>query len=192
MAQGGGKGAVLVAAAAALIGGAAAGWLAGRATAPKPPPPPRYVNPLGEVFRDENLVLKGKDGVRDTYRVVEVGEETVLLSVGKETPGAAATARQLRVARSFWGALVILGGDIDPALAESTVRDFVVTSATPEDLRVESLDRTFHCWRIEGMRSRVGAMTYWITDELPCHGVAKIAAARNEIVVEGFGFGKGR
>jgi hypothetical protein len=193
MASGGGRGAILGAAVASLLAGGAAGWLAGRASVPPPPPPPFYANPLGEVARDEVLVLKGDDGIRDTYRVVEVTGETVLLAVGKEAPGQAATTRQLRVARSFWGALVILGGDIDPASAEASVRDFVVKSATPEDVRVESLGRTFHCWRIEGMRKGSGPTTYWITDELPVHGIVKMSSGKGvSSVVEGFEFGKGR
>ncbi len=194
MAMAGGRfAAVAGAATVALVLGVAAGWLAARASTPPPPPPPSYVNPLADAKKGEILVLDNRDGVKDTFRVVEAMDQVVLLAVEKAPPGMPATVRQWGVARSFWGALVILGGDIDEATAESTVRDLVVRSAEPANLFVASINRTLRCWKISAKHRVWGEMSIWISDELPVHGIARIEDAKGmKCEVSGFSFGEGR
>src|SRR5258706_10193966 len=92
MAMAGGRfAAVAGAATVALVLGVAAGWLAARASTPPPPPPPSYVNPLADAKKGEILVLDNRDGVKDTFRVVEAMDQVVLLAVEKAPPGMPAT-----------------------------------------------------------------------------------------------------
>jgi hypothetical protein len=194
MSSGAGRAAVIGAAAMALAAGAAAGWLAARSTVPPPPPPPVYVNPLADAKKDEVLVWGSPDGATEAYRVLEGSHpQTVLLSVETVTKGGPSTTRQFRVARSFFGTFIILDGDIPPDLAEASLRDFVIEKAEHADLRVESLDRTFRCLRISGTYQNKDPRVYWVTDELPVHGIARIEGNRGvRYEVKSFSFGPGR
>jgi len=193
MSLGGGRAALLGAFVAGLALGAAAGWLAARATVPPPPPPPLYRNPLADARKDEVLVYATPEGDTQAYRVDEADRDTVLLSVQNFPKAGPGGTRHFRAARTFFGTLVILEGDIDPGQAEAALQDFVIESAVFEDLRVESLDRTFHCWKVTGRYRSLEARTYWITDELPVHGVARIDGPRGKrYEVKSFSFGKGK
>jgi len=194
MSSGAGKAAVIGAAAMALAVGAAAGWLAARSTVPPPPPVPVYVNPLADAKKDEVLVWASPDGATQAYRVLEGNNPlTVLLSVEDVATGGPSTTRQLRVARSFFGVFFILEGDIPPDLAQAAGRDFVLTSAEPAELRVEALDRTFRCWKFSGHYKSGDPRIYWVTDELPVHGIARIEGNRGvRFEVKSFSFGPGR
>lgn len=188
-----GKAAILGVAVAALAVGAGGGWIAGRATVPAPPPPPAYVNPLADAAEDEVLVLASPDGGTQAYRVMDAFPDSVLLSVQDLSSAGTTSTRQFRAARAFFAALVILEGDIDPEVAQATVRDFIVLRAVPEDLLVESLGRTFHCWKVTGRYRTLEERTYWITDELPVHGIARIDGSRGKrYEVQSFSFGKGK
>jgi hypothetical protein len=193
MAGAGGRIAVAAAAAVALVLGAAAGWIAARASMPPPPPPPAFVNPLADAKKGEVLVLTSNDGVVDTYRVLETTDETVLLSDEKAPAGQPAFARQLRVARSYWGAFIILGGDVDPLTAEAAARDLVVVGAVPENLFVETLGRSLRCWKVSARHRVWGDVTIWLSDELPVHGYVRMDTVKGKkCEVTGFSFGEGR
>ena len=189
----GGKAALLAVAAAALAAGGGLGWIAGRASIPAPTPPPTYVNPLADAARDEMLVWVAPDGATQAYRVEDAFPDSVQLSVEDISTTGKSSTRRLRVARAFLAALVILEGDIDPEVAAATVRDFIVEKAVPEDLRVESLNRTFRCTKVTGRYRTLEERTYWITDELPVHGIARIDGSRGKrFEVQSFSFGKGK
>lgn len=193
MAAGSGKAALFGVAVAALAVGVGVGWIAGRATIPPPPPHPSYVNPLANAAKDEVLVLAGPDGATQAYRVMDAFPDSVLLSVEDISTAGTTSVRQFRAARAFFAALVILEGDIDPEVAQATVRDFIVERADFEDLLVESLGRTFHCWKVTGRYRTLEERTYWITDELPVHGIARIDGSRGKrFEVRSFSFGKGK
>src|SRR5688572_9322580 len=190
---GSGKAAILAAAVAALAVGGGLGWLAGRASIPVPVPPPTYVNPLADAARDEVLLWKAPDGSTQAYRVEDAFPDSVQLSVVDVSTEGKSSTRRMRVARAFLAALVILEGDVDPEVAEATVRDFIVEKAVPEDLFVESLNRTFHCTKVTGRYRTLEERTYWITDELPVHGIARIDGSRGKrFEVRSFSFGKGK
>ncbi len=189
----GGRWKVAAAAAVAFALGAAAGWLVARASVPPPPPPPVFVNPLADAKKGEVLVVTNNDGIVDSYRVLETTNETVLLSIEKAAPGQTATVRQMRMARSFWGAFLILGGDVDPATAEAAARDLVVVRAVPENLLVATLGRTFRCMKITANHRVWGEETIWISDELPVHGLVRMDTVKGKkCEVTGFSFGEGR
>ena len=169
-------------AAAAVAAGFAGGWVAGRASIPAPPPPPSFVNPFARVKVGESLVLKLMGGSQlQQFRVLEVDDQTVLLSVETLPLGGTPSRMQMRVARTFWGAFIIIEGDVDPQAAMATAKDFTMESATPDDLYVEPLHRTFHCWKVTGRHRVLLEMTYWITDELPVHGVLRIDTTRGKV-----------
>lgn len=190
MPAGTGKAAILGAAAAALAVGFGAGWIAGRATVPPPPPPQVYVNPLADAKEKEVLLLAGPDGATQGYRVTGASSDSVQLSVEDITPDGRSSVRNFRAARSFLATLVILDGDVPPDVAEATVRDFIVERAVFEDLRVDSLERTFHCLKVTGHYRSVENRTYWITDELPVHGIARVDGSRGKrFEVRSFSFG---
>ncbi len=188
-----GKAAVFGFAAAALAVGGGLGWIAGRASIPAPPALPVYVNPLENAAKDEVLVLEGPDKATQAYRVQDAFPDSVQLSVEDISTAGVSSTRRFRAGRAFLAALVILEGDIDPEVAEATVRDFIVVRAVPEDLFVESLGRTFHCTKVTGRYRTLEERTYWITDELPVHGIARIDGARGKrFEVRSFSFGKGK
>jgi hypothetical protein len=191
MADGFGKGALAGALAAGLALGAAGGWVAGRtaAEAGRLPPPPAFVNPLADAVRGESLVLKqAGTGTLKSYLVREAGPEDLLLAEEHAPKDLPRGVKEFRVARNFFGALVILEGDLDPETARATVRDFVLERAEADLLRVEDLGRTFRCWRFRGRHRVAGEMTVWVTDELPVHGVARIDGPRGKLwEVSGFG-----
>lgn len=190
MASGGGRAAVIGAAVGALAIGAATGWLAAKSTIPPPPPPAFYRNPLADAAKDEVLVLTSPDGDTQAYRVKEASRDTVLLSVETVSRAGESTVQELRVARTFFGSLVILEGDIDPEQAQGTVRDFVIENMVPEELLVPSLERTLHCWKMTGTYRGMEPRTYWISDELPVHGIARIDGTRGKrYEVKSFSFG---
>lgn len=193
MAGSGGTGAVAVAAIAALAAGAAGGWVAGRASFEPPPPPRAYVNPLADAKKNEVLVLVSPDGGTQAYTLMDGDGETVMISAEDVAKEGASSVRRFRAARTFVGALTILDGDIEPALAASTLRDFVVEKMEPDDLRVESLDRTFRCWKVSGRYRNLEDRTYWITEELPVHGIVRMDGPRGKrYEVRSFSFGKGK
>jgi hypothetical protein len=190
MPAGGGKAALAGVALAALAAGFGTGWIAGRATLP---PPPASTASLADAKKDEVLLLAGPDGATQGYRVTEAYPDSVQLSVEDIAPDGRSSVRRFRAARSFLATLVILDGDIPPDMAEATVRDFIVERAVFEDLRVDSLERTFHCLKVTGHYRTVEDRTYWITDELPVHGIARIDGSHGKrFEVRSFSFGKGK
>ena len=185
---------IAAAATAGLVLGAAAGWLAARGRAAAPPPStPGYVNPLADAKKDETLVLvRSGDGTREIFRVIEASPETLLVSVETAPVGEAARTRQLRVARTFVGPFVVLEGDMDPASAAAAVTDFVLERIDPDTRFVESLGRPVRCWKFSGRHRLHGTMTWWVTEELPVHGVVRIETPRGKFDLGGFGWGPGR
>lgn len=189
MADGGGRLAVVAVAVASLAAGIAAGWLGGRASLPPPPPPPTYLNPLRDAVKGETLVhVRPADKASVTYRVLGVEAGTVHLSVEYGAPGSPPTTREVHVARSCFGPLVILEGDVPADYVDTSVKEFQLVSAVPEDLRVESVGRTFHCWKFVGESRTFGAMTYWVSDEVPVHGVVRVTTSKGlQWDLHGFG-----
>lgn len=192
MPSGGGRAAMVGAVAAGLAAGAVLGWFGARFTTPPPPTPPAaaFRNPLADAARDEVLVWGSPDGDTQAYRVVEGDRSTVLLSVETVSRDGKGDVVQFRAARSFMANLNILEGDIPADLATASVRDLVVTGMVQEDLRVPALDRTFHCWKVSGVYRGMEPRTFWVTDELPVHGVARIDGTRGmRYEVKSFSFG---
>ena len=187
----GSRGAVLLAALAALAAGAGAGWVAGRRSAVVPPPaPPVYVNPLADAKRGEFLAMKRSDGTRQMYRVVEEQPDTVLLDLETAPAVGAPDHRQARVGRTFLGVFAFIEGDVDALAAEANLRDFRLETMEPVDMAVPALGRTLHCWRIAGQHRVLGPMTFWVSDELPVHGLVRVETARLKTDVTSFDWGR--
>ncbi len=165
-------------AAAGVVLGLAGGWVAGRASVPPPPPPEPLRNPLADAKKGETLLLRRADGQTTLYRVLAAEEDSILLSEETTPPGGAATRREVRVARTYLGFFIILEGDVDPAEADAAARDFTLDEAVPETLFSEALGRSFRCWRIRGRHRVRGELTFWITPELPVHGLLRADAPR--------------
>lgn len=175
---------------AAGVAGFAGGWIAGRQSVPAPPPPAPYVNPLAVVKGGESLVLRSSFGTRTRYRVLGIDDDSVLLSVETLAPGQPATQREMRVSRSFFGFLIILEGDVDPAAAEATARDFRLDSVVPDRIAVGALGRTLDCWKVTGSHRAQGALTYWISDAMPVHGLLRVDSPRGTVwELESYGGG---
>jgi hypothetical protein len=169
--------------AAGCVLGGAAGWVGGRTLGvPPAPPPSAYRNPLVDAVRGEALVhARPGDGARVVYRVLQAEAQAVLLSVETEVPGEPPLRQEIRIARSFFGPLLVLEGDVDPRAAAAGLRDFVLESATPETIAVEGTGRSYPCWRFTGSHRVQGTMTFWVSDEVPVHGVVRVDTARGRI-----------
>lgn len=180
-------------AAAALAAGFAGGWVAGRADLPPAPPPPVFVNPLADAGKGETLLLATPDGTRELIRVEEAAEDSLLLSVRTIVPGTPDRVREIRVARIYLGFFQLIEGDVDPASAAAAARNFVVESMEPADLRLEGLERTVRCWKVEGTYRGGEPRVFWISAEFPVHGLLRADGARGKAwEIESFGFGEGR
>ena len=189
MAEGGGRLAVVAIAGAALAAGIAAGWLGGRASFPPPPPPPTFFNPLRDAVKGETLVhVRPADRATVSYRVLQVEAATVHLAVEYGAPGSPETTREVRVARASFGPLVILEGDVPAEYLAMSIKEFQLQSATPEDLRIDSVGTTFHCWKFVGQSPLFGATTIWVSDQVPVHGVVRVATSKGtQWDLHGFG-----
>lgn len=179
MAEGSGRLAVVAIAGAALAAGIAAGWLGGRASLPPPPPPPTYWNPLRDAVKGETLVhYRAMDRATASYRVDQADAETVLLTVEYGAPNSPPSTRQIRVARASFGPCIVLEGDVDPEMIVTGMRQFALQSASPEDVRIEAIGRTFRCWKFVGETRTLGTVTYWVSDEVPVTGVVRVSSAK--------------
>ncbi len=180
-------------AAAALAAGFAGGWVAGRADLPPAPPPDVFVNPLADAKEGETLLLVTPDGTRELTRVEEVAEDSLLLSVRTIVRGTPDRVREIRVAKTYLGFFLLIEGDVDPASAAAAVRNFVVESMEPADLRLENLDRTVRCWKVRGTFRGGEPRVFWISAGFPVHGLLRADGARGKAwEIESFEFEEGR
>jgi hypothetical protein len=188
----GGRWATAGAIAAGLLAGGAGGWVAGRLSAQTPPPPPAvYVNPLADAHRGENVFYVRNDGARVQYRVEEESPDTVLLVEETSPKGQPSTRNEIRVSRTFFGPLIILGGTVNAAAAESALVDFQLQRAEQETIRVDALGRSLRCWKFAGSHKVQGSLTFWISEELPVHGLVRVETARGRALeIGGYSFGK--
>jgi hypothetical protein len=176
---------------AGLAAGISGGWVAGRASLPAPAPPDVFVNPLAEVTRGESVTLAMADGTREVFSVKEVADDSVLLLQTRETPGLPPVVREFRAARTYAGFFIILEGDVERDAALAAARNFVVTRMAPVDLRLETLDRTVRCWRIDGVVRGGEERSYWISAEFPVHGLLRADGPKGRLwEIEGVGGGK--
>jgi hypothetical protein len=166
---------------AALAAGFGGGWMAGRAALPPPPPPDVFVNPLSDAKKGESIVLLTPDGAREQVRVEEVTEDSLLLSFRSVVRGSPDHVREIRVAKTYTGFFYQIEGDLPPADAAAAVRNFVVESMEPTDLRLEALDRTVRCWRIRGTYRGGEPRVYWISADFPVHGLLRADGARGKV-----------
>jgi hypothetical protein len=169
------------AAVVALAVGGSAGWLVARSGTAPPAPPAVFVNPLADARANEYVAIRRQDGAVFGFRVLEADLQTVLLLVENQPPGEPATTRQMRVARTWVGAFLILEGDVSPDICAATVRDFVLDRVTPEVLTPPKLGRPLRCWKFEGRHRVQGQMTTWVSDEIPVHGVVRIDGPRGTL-----------
>jgi len=178
---------VVLAAVVAGVLGAAAGWMFGRQSVIPPAPiPSRFQNPLADARRGENLVLV-RAGSRIDYRILDTAPDSVLI-LEETVSDAQTTRREFRVAKNYFGFFVFIEGDIDPVSAETSVRELVVQDMEAASLFLPSLGRDVPCWKIRMAHKLHGDLTYWVSNELPVHGVLRVESARGVVAeIESFG-----
>jgi len=129
----------------------------GQPAPPAPPPPlPRFVPPLHDAQVGEWLRLSaGVDS--EVYRVVRAGDFDVDVEIVKyhndQPAGPPLVVTWHR--NSF-----------------SVPPDAVIRSIDPDRLEIEG--RWYDCWRLS-IYGRQLQRYYWITDEVPAHGLIKVA-----------------
>lgn len=181
MADGAGRVRLAAAAVLALAVGGSAGWLVARSGMAPPPPPPVFVNPLADARVGEYVAIRRSDGAVFGFRVLEADLQTVLLLVENQPPGQPVTTRQMRVARTWFGAFLLLEGDVSPETCEATARDFALSSVTREAWNPPELGRPLQCWKFQGNHRVHGQLTTWVSDEIPVHGVVRIDGPRGTL-----------
>jgi hypothetical protein len=188
-----GRLAIAGAAFAGAVGGGLGTWAWTRASAGPPVPAAiAYVNPLAKVEKGELLVL-GNGPSRQAYQVADADDWTVLLRVESSSGAGPSNFQELRIARSSFGLLNVLAGDLPQDLAAASVRDFVIEEAVPVDLFVPGLGRTLPCWRFRGRHRVQGSLTIWVSDALPAHGVARMDSDKAKVwEVQGISWGEGK
>jgi hypothetical protein len=147
-----------LAAAAAIAAAVVLTATCGRAAPPPPPPAPipRFVPPLQDAQVGEWLRLAaGVDS--ELYRVVRAGDFDVdveVISYHNDQP--TGPPRIVTWHRNSF----------------SVPPDAVIRSIDPD--RIEEGGRWYQCWRLS-IYGRDVQRYYWITDEVPAHGLIKVA-----------------
>ena len=123
---------------------------------PPPPPPAILIPPLHDAVVGEELRLRR--GTEDwVWRVASATDNELGIDFFVYRDGApTGPPEALRWPRNGFG--------MPP--------DFVIREISRD--RVVVADRSWDCWRVRAF-ARDGARWYWITDELPVHGVIRMA-----------------
>lgn len=139
----------------------------GPAVAPPTAAPARsLVPPLHDAVVGEELRLRTGPTLW-SYRVAHTSDDEVEVEFvsswvgGSPPPGWAPRSERLVWSRNGFG------------LADG----FVVRRIDPD--RIEVAGRWWDCWRLQ-CHSRQGLRFYWISDEVPVHGVLRIAPDQNQ------------